>query len=272
MATPGRLNDGTKLGYGLGQFVGDYRGLHRVYHSGSWAGFRAELDRYPDARTAIAVLCNRTDARPNARAERVADLVLASRFTLPSPHGPVAQRRATAAGARPESVAGPYWSDTLGLLVRFDAADGTLRLLHGGTPEPLDQVALDRYARRGGRVEFAFARDAQGRHALRVEEAGEPSIDLLGLAPWTPSAADLSAFVGAWRSDELGTSYVLELRENRLVRRSPTMLEEPLVPAFDRAFEWKGRVIRVGADGGTMDLVIGPGAPIRFTRIAPATK
>ena len=43
----GRLAGGRPIGYGLGLFVGTYRGLPTVRHGGSWAGYRAELLRFP---------------------------------------------------------------------------------------------------------------------------------------------------------------------------------------------------------------------------------
>ena len=58
MATVGQFNDGKPLDYGLGLFVEDYRGVKNVYHSGSTAGYRAHLNRFPGARRSVAVLCN----------------------------------------------------------------------------------------------------------------------------------------------------------------------------------------------------------------------
>jgi len=81
----GRLKDGKPHGYGLGLFVGKYRGLRTVRHGGSWAGYRAELLRFPDERTSFIVLCNVATADPSTRADRVADVVLAPRFSEPAP-------------------------------------------------------------------------------------------------------------------------------------------------------------------------------------------
>src|ERR1051326_4777951 len=44
LQTPGVLNNGSKSGYALGLFLGEYRGLKRVSHGGSWAGFRGGVD------------------------------------------------------------------------------------------------------------------------------------------------------------------------------------------------------------------------------------
>jgi CubicO group peptidase (beta-lactamase class C family) len=58
LVTPARLLDGTTMPYGFGLRL-ERRGRHRlVSHSGSIAGFMAELDYYPDQGLAIAVLVN----------------------------------------------------------------------------------------------------------------------------------------------------------------------------------------------------------------------
>ena len=60
---PGHFNDGRTHGYALGLFVGTYKGLHEVYHSGSTAGYSAFLTRFPDQQVSVAVLCNATTAQ-----------------------------------------------------------------------------------------------------------------------------------------------------------------------------------------------------------------
>jgi CubicO group peptidase (beta-lactamase class C family) len=44
----GVLNDGTVIPYAFGHNIGDYRGLQAVTHTGSWAGFRTVLQRFPE--------------------------------------------------------------------------------------------------------------------------------------------------------------------------------------------------------------------------------
>jgi CubicO group peptidase (beta-lactamase class C family) len=77
LQTRGRLTDGTELDYALGLFVQDYRGLRNVRHGGAWAGYRAELSRFPTARTSVACLCNLGSLNPSVLADRVSDIVLA---------------------------------------------------------------------------------------------------------------------------------------------------------------------------------------------------
>src|SRR5262245_58448851 len=56
--TVGALNNGEKLDYATGLIIGEYKGLRRVSHGGSWAGYRAELARFPEQKFLVACLCN----------------------------------------------------------------------------------------------------------------------------------------------------------------------------------------------------------------------
>lgn len=77
----GQLADGTPIAYARGLVVDSFRGLRRVSHGGAWAGYRAELMRFPDQSTAIACLSNFAAADPTGLCERVAGLVLSENMT-----------------------------------------------------------------------------------------------------------------------------------------------------------------------------------------------
>jgi CubicO group peptidase (beta-lactamase class C family) len=72
--TPAALTNGERTGYGFGWSIGEYKGRHRVYHSGSTCGFRTAIHRYPDDRFTVVVLLNRRVAKPDELAERLADI------------------------------------------------------------------------------------------------------------------------------------------------------------------------------------------------------
>ena len=82
---PGHFNDGRAHGYGLGLFVGTYKGLREVSHSGSTAGYQAFLTRFPDQRLSVAVLCNVSNAQATQYAHAVADLYLGDRLKPAAP-------------------------------------------------------------------------------------------------------------------------------------------------------------------------------------------
>ncbi len=117
LETPGVLNNGTAITYALGQVVDRYRGLRRVTHGGSWAGFHASFTRFPEEHAAISVLCNVANGVPGVSAMRVADIVLARDFTEAAP---ALQPFTPGAGQPPARVARPladyvgcYHSDEL---------------------------------------------------------------------------------------------------------------------------------------------------------------
>lgn len=73
---PASLENGSSIEYAHGLIVDTFRGLARVSHGGAWAGFRAELMRFPDEQTSIAILCNLGSMNPSLLCERVAGVVL----------------------------------------------------------------------------------------------------------------------------------------------------------------------------------------------------
>ena len=58
MWAPMKLNSGQTYPYGLGFRVEDYQGRQNIGHSGSTSGFSASLQRFPQDKLAVIVLCN----------------------------------------------------------------------------------------------------------------------------------------------------------------------------------------------------------------------
>ena len=112
MQKPAVLNDGKQQTYALGLTVDSYRGLRTVSHGGSWAGYRAELLRFPDQHFAVACLCNLARINPSLLARRVAEVYLGDRMT------PANEANVVAAGRTPNAVTGT-WSPGASELVPF---------------------------------------------------------------------------------------------------------------------------------------------------------
>jgi CubicO group peptidase (beta-lactamase class C family) len=74
MWTPGRLNDGTPITYGLGWRIETVEGRRKVGHSGSTSGFSASLQRHPDRKLAVIVLTNTDEQIATRLADRIASL------------------------------------------------------------------------------------------------------------------------------------------------------------------------------------------------------
>src|SRR5207245_7226046 len=76
-------SDGLEISYARGLRLTQFRGVPEVSHSGSTAGYRAFLARYPDQALSVAVLCNAAEADTTALTHAVAELYLGD--ALPAP-------------------------------------------------------------------------------------------------------------------------------------------------------------------------------------------
>jgi len=132
MSTLGLFNDGKPQAYALGLMVGDYRGVRNISHSGSTAGYRAHLNRFPDAHLSVAVLCNGSSGDATRAANRVSEVFLGDRMKPANPTRPAAAPPAPLnpppAAAQLSSLAGSYWSDEAETMLVAAVEDGGLVL------------------------------------------------------------------------------------------------------------------------------------------------
>lgn len=73
--TPVRLNDGGTYPYGFGWSLDQQRGFPRIGHTGSWQGFKASIQRYPEQDLTVIALANLAEARPEAITLAVAGIL-----------------------------------------------------------------------------------------------------------------------------------------------------------------------------------------------------
>lgn len=148
----GVLTSGEEIPYALGQAHGEYRGVRSIGHGGSFVGFRADVTRFPTARTSIVTLCNRADADPTRRARGVADVVLADRL---GPRPPERERTQDRGGSGlraygiddKEAYVGTYFSPELDVEYHFEISDDLLRVRAGpGLREDVHRLEGDTLA------------------------------------------------------------------------------------------------------------------------------
>ena len=138
LESPGRLNSGTELTYGWGLMAGSYRGVPIIEHSGSLGGYRAHVIRFRSMHTSVAILCNVSNVSTGTVVRRVADAVLAWRFTIPAgpptpPPPPVVPsgQAYRYEGDELKAFAGEYFSDELESTYRVAIDGGQLKLRRG---------------------------------------------------------------------------------------------------------------------------------------------
>ena len=173
MTTAGRFNDGTPLEYGLGFFVNEYRGVKNVYHSGSTAGYRAHLNRFPGAMISVAVLCNGSDGDATRSANRVSDAFLGDRLkpaTTPNPARPAAPLNPPPSVSQLIALAGAYWSDEAETMLTAAVDQGAL-VLRRRPDTVITLTAVEPDTFRGSIGTVTFIRNAAGAiEALSIKQ------------------------------------------------------------------------------------------------------
>jgi CubicO group peptidase (beta-lactamase class C family) len=164
LQTAGRFNDGRPLDYALGLYVASYRGVKNVYHSGSTAGYRAHLNRFPDAHTSVAVLCNVSSGDATRSANLVSDVYLAAPLAPAAAAAVVPPARAMVRPPGAEQLArfsGNYWSGEAEVVLTAAVENGALVLKRRpDTTIVLTAVEPDTF--RGSIGTVTFRRDPGG--------------------------------------------------------------------------------------------------------------
>jgi CubicO group peptidase (beta-lactamase class C family) len=76
----GILNNGDTLKYAFGLNIDTYRGVKRIAHSGSSAGFRTMMTWLPEYELGIILQTNRTDGTRGGTMEKVVDILLGDKL------------------------------------------------------------------------------------------------------------------------------------------------------------------------------------------------
>jgi CubicO group peptidase (beta-lactamase class C family) len=249
--TQGILNSGDTIGYALGLGVGEYRGLRRVSHGGSWAGFRAHLARFPDQRTSAAVLCNRADASAGDYANAVLDIVLADEFAE-APRGTGVMAGAEEAEieveltrAQLERWVGVYRRPDEPNYWRFEVLEGELHLMLPEGSLALRPFSETRFRSEGPGVPVAFQPETdEWPEGVRVGQTV-----FLRQAPRGLTPADIRSLVGEYESPELDVTYSIVEGPTGLVLHRPNQSSLPFLPGTPDEFEAGGIAYVVDRNG-----------------------
>jgi CubicO group peptidase (beta-lactamase class C family) len=178
MHVRGRLTNGDTIDYALGLVISDYRGVHRVEHSGATAGYRAELLRFPGKGLAVAVLCNAANANPVLYASQLVDSLLPGLGPVAArTQRPRADTTMTVAPSALAAYAGTYYSSDVETALEVSVKNGELILFRRPAERfTLRPVVTDAFTGFSDRV--WFTRDQSGRvNALHV--AGGRAYDVV---------------------------------------------------------------------------------------------
>jgi CubicO group peptidase (beta-lactamase class C family) len=244
----GTFGDGRAHEYALGLYNRSYKGVRQVDHSGSTAGYRADLARYPDQHLSVAVLCNVSSGNATQAGHAVADLYLGDRAKPLAP--PAATYTLTSADL--DRLAGLYRHTTTGV---------PLTVARNGDGLRIERGQADGLNPNGGQRLVAMSASrlvTATRQTWEFDARGARMTDAFGtvdayehVPPAKPTADQLKEIAGTYVSDEAETILTVALSGESLVikRRPDTTLR--LTPIYADAFNAPqlGLVI-VRRDGG----------------------
>jgi len=234
--TQGKLNNGQTINYAFGLVTGTYRGLRTVSHSGSWAGFRASLIRFPYEKFSIICLSNLSTFNPAAISYKIADIYLADKFKED-----IKKEKPQEIKAFPLSEqelmekCGNYKETRFGLWLILSLEKEKLKAQIGRQELFLTPVSQNTFQTWLGDslITLEFSRDEKGQIKAQLTGLGREKYVFLKAAPLpslTPAA--LKEYEGFYQSDELlGAIYEIRLdKENKLRIKFRNAPREALKP------------------------------------------
>lgn len=256
-----RLNDGSEIVYAGGLQVAESWGVPSITHTGSTAGYRAFLGRYPEQGLSVAMLCNASNVSTGGTGGAIVQVFLGDEATTPP-------RPMFAAAASPDVAryVGLYHDPVTGSTRELTQEGGVLR--DGNTP--LLRLSAQDFQVGSGPRTYTFD-SGNNRVGFRVDDWQYSDQRYEPVEPWSPSASDLQDFAGTYHSDDAETTYLVTASDGALVvwqRPAETRTFEPI---YRDAYRAGGNVIRFRRDPAgrvvALSLSLGRVYDMRFERL-----
>lgn len=271
MHMEGVLVDGTPVGYAGGLFVGDLGGVSSVTHTGATAGYRAFLGRYPEQGLSVAMLCNASNVAVGSIGADVAREFLGNAVQ----DQPTPDYASASDGVDLRRYAGTFADPATGRPVALQVGDdGVLRARTGtgSTLTPLLPESTTRFRVGSSDIVYVFEQDGRELPAFRVEDGQSIDRRYERVTPWQPSAAELRALTGTFRSEDAETTFVVEVVDGELTLWQRPDVRRSATPLYRDAFMLgNGSIVRFrrDADGAVSELSLGISRvyDMRFARV-----
>jgi CubicO group peptidase (beta-lactamase class C family) len=243
--TPGRFNDGRPHNYAMGLYIGKFMDLPEVAHSGSTAGYRAYLARYPGQHLSVAVLCNAASATAERYTHDVAALYLrevALQATLEKTGGVIDLGHDQIRAPRLEPYAGLYRNTMTGMPLSLAVGKAVAVLEIEGASPPGNLVVYRPDGR--GTVFESLNRDRtyffDAGNVLRVVNPNGTTDRYERVERAEPSPEQLAELAGVYASAEAEAVFEIVANSERLILRRRPDTTVLLRPIYKDAFAAQG--------------------------------
>lgn len=270
MHTQGTLNDGSRIAYAGGLMVGELGGVASVTHTGSTAGYRAFLGRYPEQGLSVAMLCNASNVATGGTGRRIAEAFLGNAVQ----HPPQPNYAAESTGFDLRPYTGSYREPVTGSPVALQLRDGVLRARTGTgasvtalLPESAIRFRIgtsDRY--------YVFDRDGDQVTGFTLEDGESYDRHYDRVMPWNPTPEQLAELRGTYESEDAETTFVVDVTDGELTIWQRPADVRGAIPLYRDAFILgNGSIVRFRRDGAgrptALSLSLGRVYDMRFARI-----
>ena len=251
MHQQGVLNSGREIDYASGLRVGEYRGVREVQHSGSTAGYRGHLTRFPDQEIAVSVMCNAASANAGSLAHSVADLYLEN--TVDEQMVPIAGIELST--DKLQSFTGRYQNTRTNTAIGIVLSNGILFLQEsnfgveepGGSPlTPVSETQLE--ARTLGAT-IEFENTSPGERSSATYTIDGDAVRLEPVDGFAPTIPELAGYAGKYHSDEAEVTYTIAVRDGALAILDRYDRGQTLSPIYPDAFSARAEIVMTGSLG-----------------------
>lgn len=244
MLERGTLSDGEQLNYAFGLTVDTYRGLRVVGHSGSDAGYRSDMIRFPDQHLTAVCLCNLASAIPDELTRKVAEIYLRdSMVPVVKTEGSTDERAKSVqlSESQLRSKVGLYLNtDQITQKPRVTFKNGTLRI-NDFEAWAIDENHFRLRVANGtvADVEFNSSTNGKPREFIdtRIVDGKLTRRVFTAVPDFTPSAIELKEYAGIYRSPEIEPVYEMRVEDGQLVlhrlKNDPDVLRPFTRDVFD---------------------------------------
>lgn len=220
MHTKGKLNSGTELDYAFAIDLGNYKGLKTEEHGGALGGYKSALTRFPEHNFSVVILSNLSSVNPSSLAYRVADIYLGD-FYKEEQSGAESELLETI--ELPEDKlkekVGYYINTDSGAFYRIRLVKGQLQFSGMGRNFTLGAISENEFFLTGTSqiITLKFEISEGGQPAqLEITQEDSPVLTYKSFEPIRPTTEELKEYTGEYSSEELDTTFRIELIKNRL--------------------------------------------------------
>jgi CubicO group peptidase (beta-lactamase class C family) len=259
--TKTELNNKEKIDYGYGWSIGELRGNRLISHGGGLHGFLSDLERQPDKKVTVIVLCNSTPPPPGIN-PGTNGLLIMECLLWP------AMAKQTSFGSdikidenTLKSYAGRY-NYGRGAVLTVTLEGNQLMAQMTGQPNfPVYPSSYDEFNWKVVEAKIKFVKDDKGNATHAIHTQGGQQLEAKKLNDEIPVSVDPSVFDKFVGKYDLGNNNLVTLVKdgNRLLLQVPGQPQYQLFPVSETEYFMKESTVRVSFkanDAGKTDTLI----------------